>query len=118
MKLEELKKLNKRLVRYWLFRFKTENAGGDKATGAPKGLKDYFENNELFIGWELFDESKGWDVKETSPLEIITLKLGSTELWNKELRSSLPEMSNKENLKIMKSNKAMKSRKGVAGQTK
>ena len=101
----ELEKLTKRKIRYWLFRFKTEHSGGNSAEGYPEGLKEHFELNEDFLGWDLFNESKGWDVKTNSPLETKPLRFGSDELWNKELKKNLRELPDSEAIVVMESNK-------------
>ena len=88
----DIKDLTKRQVRYWCHRFKIESAGGVSADEAPEGLKDYFESHEYFLGWDKFNESLGWDVNKQSPLEIIPLRLGTDELWNRELRNNSREI--------------------------
>ena len=78
----DYRKLPRRQVRYWLFRFKTEaEAGGVVAEGSPGGLRDHFEGHKHFLGWGLFNESNGWDVDETDPLMIVPLRRGSADLW-------------------------------------
>ena|SRR3989344_4561556 len=74
-------KLTKRQVRYWCFRFRTEDEGGAKADGAPRGLKNHFEDLEWFSDWK--DFSLIWDVKEDSPLEIRRLKENAEDEWQK-----------------------------------
>lgn len=85
-------KVFRKQVRYWCFRYKNEIQNGSKATGSPRGLRKNFEENENFLGWDLFNESKGWDVGKDEPLEMKPLKFGSDELWNKHLKKTLPEV--------------------------
>lgn len=107
MKIEELPI---RQVRYWCFRFKTEEAGGNKAEGAPKGLRKHFEGQEDFTGWDQFNESKGWDVKKDSPLEMKPLRFGSDELWDRELNRTARPLPDNEAEVVMNSNKKAKKK--------
>jgi len=76
------RKLPRKQIRYWLFRFKTASvAGGAAAKGAPRGLRQHFEEHRHFLGWGLFNESRGWDVGESDPLKIVPLQRGSGDLW-------------------------------------
>jgi len=51
-------------MRYWLFRIRNEATGGSDANGAPEGLKQHFENQKLFTGWENF--AVNWDIPHTT----------------------------------------------------
>lgn len=97
----------RRQVRYWCFRFKTEESGACKADGAPKGIRKHFEDNDYFLGWKNFNESNGWDVSHTEPLELVPLRMGSDDAWNKELEKSIKELPKKEEKK-----KSTKKKKG------
>ena len=95
----DLKQLTKKQVRYWCFRFKNEFEGGCDANDAPEGLKEYFETHDYFLGWDKFNGSLGWDVNFNSPLDIVPLKVGGMEAWNKELSKNaidLPSGKNKQ----------------------
>lgn len=63
LKKEEKKteKLTKSKARYWCFRFQTEATGGNKATEAPKGFKEFVEDLHGFTEWEKFAIS--WDLR-------------------------------------------------------
>ena len=50
----------RRLVRYWLFRFRKEATGGASSNGAPPGLKEYFEKLGGLTTWKGFAVS--WDI--------------------------------------------------------
>jgi hypothetical protein len=73
--------LSRRQVRYWLFRFHTEATGGDRATGAPKGLKREYEKHPHFGGWDQYGVT--WDVAD-DPKVIVPLRYSLLQQWNSE----------------------------------
>lgn len=80
-----LKELDRRQIRYWLFRFRTETeAGGAKAKGAPRGLRKLFQELPGFDGWAKFGVT--WDVGEEDPFSIAPRKYTIHEEWNATLR--------------------------------
>lgn len=81
----KLKELDRRQIRYWLFRFRTETeAGGAKAKGAPRGLRKLFQEQPEFEGWHKFGVT--WDVAEGDPLKAVPRKYSIHEEWNATLR--------------------------------
>lgn len=86
----DLKKLSRKDVRYWLFRFMTEAFGGAKATGAPSGLKAHFESLKWCQPWAEF--SIKWDVDPDSPLDIVPLTADPQDAWNEELALAAKEL--------------------------
>jgi hypothetical protein len=52
--------LPRRRIRYWCFRFRTEELYGTSSNGAPAGLREYFEKIPGFTKWEEFAVS--WDL--------------------------------------------------------
>jgi len=82
--------LPRRKVRYWLFRFRTEAEGGPKATGAPRGMRKYFEEQEGFGGW--IDFAVTWDVNPEEPLQIVPRRFSVWEEWDATLNMVLRDM--------------------------
>lgn len=55
--------LPRRKIRYWLYKFKREAQKGSMNVGdkvPPEGLKEHFEAEEMFTGWENFAVT--WDL--------------------------------------------------------
>lgn len=86
----ELKDLPRRKIRYWCYRFKTEQLEGVSADGAPYGLKDYFEKLEWFSSW--LDFGVKWDVREDNPLAIRPLKENLEDVWNRTVLENSREL--------------------------
>lgn len=51
---------NRRDVRYWLFRLRTEATGGASSNGIPHGFKKFFEELPGFKSWKGFAVT--WDI--------------------------------------------------------
>ena len=77
--------LERKEIRYWLFRFRTAATGGDPATGAPRGLRKRFEDHPHFVSWESFGMT--WDVGD-DPWTLVPLKHSLEEQWNTEAMNS------------------------------
>lgn len=88
--LGNLRELTRRKVRYWCFRFKTEEVEFVPCTDAPAGLKGYFESLEWFSGWKQFAVT--WDVRDESPLSIKPLKESSEVAWDRVLLEESKEL--------------------------
>jgi len=99
----------RRQLRYWCFRFCSEADGGNKATGAPSGLKKAVESLPSFKfcskGWS--DFGVRWDWSEESPFEIIPLEESLLDAWHEECRKNAKELP-------ASVQKAMAARKAVA----
>ena len=102
MIITDYRELPKRKIRYWLFRFKVESQGGASANGAPIGMREYFESHQYFIGWGKFNESKGWDLSEDNPLDIVPLRVGTNDAWNVELQKNSVPLPGTENMEEIK----------------
>lgn len=85
-----LQDLPRSKVRYWCFRFKTEEDGGADASDAPKGLKKLFEDMRWFTKWTEFGIT--WDVDENDAFDIVPLKTSLEEQWNTEAMASMREL--------------------------
>ena len=91
--------MQRRTVRYWLFRFRTESLGGPSSNGSPKGLKKFFEEQDGFNGWNRF--AVDWDIPHANgctgdpckcaslivPLVIIKRKFSVWEEWQATVRT-------------------------------
>ena len=86
-----LNELNRKQIRYWCFRFYTESTGGDKAVGAPVGLKEHFESLDWFSDWKSFGIK--WDVRPENPLDMVPLKQSLESQWNMEITKSTRMLS-------------------------
>lgn len=86
----DLSKLKRKQIRYWCFRFKTEALGGDKATSAPDGLREYFENDMWFQDWKSFGIT--WDVLPDDPLKLCPLKKSLETAWNEAALSGARDL--------------------------
>lgn len=92
-----MKDMKRRHIRYWLYKYKKETLEGKSglSNGAPKGLKEHFEAEPLFTGWENF--AVNWDLPHaekgctivscTCGLEVVPLKAvrrykSMTEEWD------------------------------------
>lgn len=88
--------MNRRQVRYWLFRFKTEEEGGCEASESPEGLREAFECLPSFKfagGWKSFGVT--WDVQEEDPFEIMPLDESLWDAWHKHCESAAKEFPKK-----------------------
>lgn len=115
MKFEELPR---RKIRYWLFRFRTEDDGGTSSDDAPVGLKEKFEGLEWFQGWHNF--SVVWDIHEEDFFRIVPLAESIDDQWNKVLERVTIELKpdvkftdklDQNNKKISKKKAKKKSKK-------
>jgi hypothetical protein len=79
----------RRQLRYWFYRIKTELDGGVPAE-EPRGLRQEFESKVGFGGWTEF--AKSWDVSEGAPWEIVRRKYSEEELWNWTLLAESREL--------------------------
>ena len=82
-------------TRYWFFRFQTELAGGDAATGAPEGLKELYEESipfQLTNGWAGF--GVGWDISENDFGEKAILPINKSVwgVWKDALDEQIGEL--------------------------
>lgn len=85
-----LRKLPRKVVRYWCFRYRTAEEGGAAANGGPSGLKAFMEGREGFTSWSQFGVT--WDVREWEPL-VIKARSRSIEVeWNTEAMASAREL--------------------------
>jgi hypothetical protein len=81
-----LRKLPRKVVRYWCFRYRTAEEGGAAAHGGPAGLKAFMEGREGFTSWGQFGVT--WDVRDWEPL-VIKARSRSLEVeWNTEAMNS------------------------------
>ena len=91
--------MNRRETRYWLFRFKTEAEGGAKATGAPKGLRKFYERQELFKfagGWLAFGGT--WDIDEVDISKVVARSESLWAEWNRhcaQVAKAIPKRKRK-----------------------
>jgi hypothetical protein len=102
--------MQRRKIRYWLYKYKKEALEGraDLSNGAPKGLKEHFEGQSLFTGWENFAEN--WDLphvrkgctlltclcaSEVVPLEAVRRYKGINEEWDDLLMTQTKVISMK-----------------------
>ena len=102
--------LQRRKIRYWLYKYKKEALEGrlDLSNGAPKGLKEHFESQTLFTGWENF--AVNWDLPhvrrdctittcrcgpEVVPLEATRRYKSMTEEWDDLLMTQTKVISTK-----------------------
>ena len=83
-----LEKLTRRKVRYWCFRFLTEQVEGIDASDAPEGLKERFEEMEWFQGWKKFGVT--WDIAEDDFFRIVPRKTSIHQDWDKVIMSKFP----------------------------
>ncbi len=98
----DIHKLQRRKVRYWCFRFRTEVLEGVAVNSAPKGLKEHVQKLKGFGGWDKFAES--WDFPHHEscpidpcecgrmivPLEIVSRKFSVWEEWHATVRAEAP----------------------------
>ena len=77
-----------RKVRYWCFRFKNEATGGASADGAPAGLREIFEGQKEFKGWEQFGVT--WDVNKGDMVATVPRLYTLEEEWEAVLRQVVP----------------------------
>lgn len=98
--------MNRKQIRYNLFRLKTEAEGGTKAPKLEKGFKKSFESQKKFQGWISFGVT--WDVggrvlnedfphedttsREESPWTIVLRDKSLDEAWNDVLREVVTEI--------------------------
>lgn len=87
---DELVFHQRRKIRYWCFRFRTEEEGGPKADGAPVGLRGRLEDAEGFLGWGTFAET--WDVAKDDPSRIVPRKESVHDEWTRALEKSVPTL--------------------------
>jgi len=101
--------LPRRRVRYWCFRFQTEELEGSGSNGSPPGLKDYFEKVPGFLGWKEFAVS--WDLphldncnydghppigiscscsKQIVPLTVVKRLFSVWDEWKMTIRQEAP----------------------------
>jgi hypothetical protein len=85
-----LRRLSRRTVRYWCFRFATEIAGGDSAVDAPDGLRDHFEALRWFSGWRTFAVT--WDVADHDHLDIMPLHRSLEAAWDEVIRAEAKDL--------------------------
>lgn len=95
----------RRKIRYWLFRFRTEATGGAPSNGAPADLRAYFEKMDGFRGWKGFAVS--WDIPHVNgearcdkdpcecasqvvDLRIVLRQFSVWEEWQATVRSEAP----------------------------
>lgn len=83
--------LPRRKIRYWLFRFQTEATVEDApATGAPEGLREFYEEQEWFGGWA--DFSVKWDISEDQSHRIVPLRASLVSTWDEEAYAEAREL--------------------------
>ena len=82
--------LTRKRVRYFCFRIQNEVEGGAPAPEIPEGFKEYFEEQELFTGWENFAAT--WDVTKDDPFKLYKRRFTIHEEWNATLRAVVPEL--------------------------
>ena len=99
--------LPRRMIRYWLYRFKKEAEEGTPSNGSPEGLKDYFEKIPGFSGFSEFAVS--WDIphledckksktqfnvcsctRQIVPLQIVYRQFSIQEEWRATIRAEAP----------------------------
>lgn len=93
--------MNRRKLRYWLFRFKTEIEGGSPALDSPAGLKEEYESQQIFPfcgGWKTFGIK--WDVTEKEPFEIVAIEESLWLAWDKHCASVAKEFPKQEKERI------------------
>jgi len=81
--------LQKKQIRYWCFRFKTEVEGGAPAEGAPSGLREHFEGNSFFNlvkGWVGFASEWDIEMKDGNP-EIKPIDKSIWKDWDEHCKS-------------------------------
>lgn len=91
---ENLKKLNRKQIRYWCFRFQKEKLEGTDSSGAPDGMKEYFESMDWFSSWDTF--AIKWDINQDNFLKIIPLKIDPNVEWDETLWSEAKVITGKE----------------------
>lgn len=98
--------MERKEIRYKLFRLKTQAEGGNKAPKMPKGFKKTFESQKKFQGWLSFGVT--WDVggrklTEENPNEdttseenccwtIVLRDESLDDAWNKVLEKVVVEI--------------------------
>ena len=98
--------MNRKDIRYLMFRLKTEVEGGNIAPELPKGFKKTFETQKKFQGWLSFGVT--WDVggrvlteenpnadttsDENSFWTIVLRNESLDEAWNKVLEKVVVEI--------------------------
>lgn len=78
----------RRIIRYWCFRFQTEEAGDASADDAPTGLKKHFEKQDLFSNWKNF--AIKWDVDKLAPYEVVRRTKSIWREWDDALVKDVP----------------------------
>lgn len=85
-----MENLTRKEIRYLCFRFLQEVDGGnpvieekDGIMSFAKEVKEHFEKEEDFDGWNHF--GKTWDVSEKAPLVAVTRTRSLVSEWNKEV---------------------------------
>jgi len=86
--------MSRHSIRYWFFRFRTEEDGGAPAEGAPPGLKQEYEGNPHFGGWSNFGVT--WDVDATEGGRIVPLRVSLESRWNSEAWANARPMPEQE----------------------
>ena len=92
IKRNEFAQLPRRKLRYWLFRFRTEAIQSVSTNGAPKGMREFFEQLEGFTNWKEF--AVRWDVPDGDPgrpvqMRIVPRKFSVWEEWQATMRSEV-----------------------------
>jgi len=85
---ELVREETRRIVRYWCFRFQTEVSGGASADDAPKGLRTYFEKQDLFSNWNNF--AVKWDVDRLDPFTLVRRAKSVWREWDDALVKDVP----------------------------
>lgn len=114
----DLEDLNRRQIRYILFRLMTEKDGGAKATKEKAGpmqyvelVREHFEPQDDFGGWLKF--AKTWDVDQKSPLVAVPRVSSIHTEWGKVVSQEtkvLPAPSGKKFLTNKLGEKIQKNR--------
>ena len=92
VKRSDFARLPRRKLRYWLFRFRTEEIQSVSTNGAPEGLKEFFEGLPGFTTWKEF--AVRWDVPDGEPREVVPLvivprKFSVWEEWQATMRQEI-----------------------------
>lgn len=83
--------MTRRETRYWLFRFATEAEGGANAADAPEGLRESYQDQQIFTfcgGWPAFGVK--WDIDDDG--EVVAIEESLWTAWDKHCASVAKEM--------------------------
>jgi hypothetical protein len=83
--------MNRRQIRYLLARIRSQATGVcEDVPEMPEGFKETFESQDAFRGWIAYTVT--WDVDETDPWKVVTLKKSLEDEWQEKLNEVVPEL--------------------------